>query len=939
MKIRKRHEKKNAAVQDSLYKPKFEKQKGKRNKLFFQRPTIWAVVATTVISCALLNTFFSLLVLKFSWTSGIDRADYKFITELHDPYEEEKGKTKSSYYRLTNDSRYHYEFRYEYNVDNTSDDHRLMILFNGRGRICADYWQFCVGRRIVGSLRKYGFSILAICAEERVLDIYSPIYANEELEWIYTALQIWMNTVYYKRFHRYPRLFVHGISQGSGFGTLLSRVMPIQAQILFATTGNYLALTARSIYSKEMQTRFILDPTFASWFYFDFCYNAKGKPVYNQSQCPFQGPRRQFYPVPPTFFMVPKADPFLPLAEYIRMQNIIKNDSLHLGGKLLHHNISLGIDIIYPRNLTPTYMLENFDLWSNKSYASRIFYEYMQEFGGETNMTIRGTCRCSPINFTYWDGFPNVTSTWPARIQAEHRDYVRDVTKYRGTFCEDICGDLLAYHAMSSRNLDNALEWCNKIDNLRQSLRFKDYLSRPLRLWMYDKKSITNDTKRFSTYKIDWSKIAKQYEIYSSEYHLQDYFYKLKTPNKTGGHNLTWTSNPLLADYFVIPSDFIFFYFDTRPDFLNETQFESVRQRLNDGYFDKILMNIHKRYPYWTMVPTVNQTGSNHIIVLPEPKHMELFNNKSQQKLKNVIKLVFTGTTDDLFVLKSRWSEESLNVPVNFKTGYDIVIPRFTRLRLNLSDVGNWNMSLSKKKYLFHFSDNINHSSSLQTIQTRLKSLSKEIQRQEYEPTIEIQGKSYATLIVSNSSTKEQDYIEAVQSSIFSICYEDYLPWSACTYEAIQLGVIPLILAQNIIFPFERFVNWEAFSLKIDANTLASITDSIKQLENLDAIVKEKLSKLRTHVRTFRWPYGVAKQKGQFKHIFLPAEDQNKTKNAFHYLALELRCRRLEQLYGLTPESLSKTSIKARKLACNNHAKLCPCQKTDKYLASDDDDY
>ncbi|CAM4751710.1 unnamed protein product, partial [Rotaria magnacalcarata] len=226
--------------------------------------------------------------------------DPMFIAILNDPWVKEQNKTKSSYYRFTNDTRYHYEFKYEFSSKIKNNDHRLLILLNGRGRICADYWKFSVGRRIISALRASGFSILTICSKSRMFDIYTAIQYNIELKMIYESLQIWINTVYYRTFQSYPRLYIHGISIGSVFATLLSRVLPIQAQILCVNIGDETALTTRSIYPNDMQTRLVLDPTYANWFYFDFCYNAKTKPVHNRSLCPFQSDANHFYTVPPT---------------------------------------------------------------------------------------------------------------------------------------------------------------------------------------------------------------------------------------------------------------------------------------------------------------------------------------------------------------------------------------------------------------------------------------------------------------------------------------------------------------------------------------------------------------------------------------------------------------------------------------------------------------
>ncbi|CAM4765061.1 unnamed protein product [Rotaria magnacalcarata] len=861
--------------------------------------------------------------------------DPMFIAILNDPWVKEQNKTKSSYYRFTNDTRYHYEFKYEFSSKIKNNDHRLLILLNGRGRICADYWKFSVGRRIISALRASGFSILTICSKSRMFDIYTAIQYNIELKMIYESLQIWINTVYYRTFQSYPRLYIHGISIGSVFATLLSRVLPIQAQILCVNIGDETALTTRSIYPNDMQTRLVLDPTYANWFYFDFCYNAKTKPVHNRSLCPFQSDANHFYTVPPTWYVTFKGDPWVSIKMYRRMQEKIQNDSLNLGGVLLNHKKSVQIDIIHPINVTPTYMQENFDLWHNKPYASRIFFEYLTNFTVSNNSEQRGTCHCSPVNFTYWEGFPNITRTWTNKQQAEHRDYIRDVKTFRGTFCEDICGDLFTYHSMGSRNTQKALDWITELDKLRHSLKIKDYLTRPLRIWMYSKESITKDTKRFLSSKIGWTSISKQYEIYSSEYHLQDYFRRLQSLNSVSRHNLIWTAEPLLADFYIIPSNLMFFYFETHPQILNETQLSSVYERLNNGYFYKLLMNVHNMFLYSTMTSTASLVGANHVIVLPDIGNIGFLYNKTQQLLRNVIKLTFTDTKQNILSPASKSPSGYEDTPVTFKYGYDIVMPSFTKLGLNRNVPLNWNMSFSQKKRLFYFAYNINHSSTLQSIHKHLLFLKRDLQqKKQYNKTTEIKGKLYETISIMSELVESNEYFHEIQSSVLSFCPDTSLLRSSRLYETMQLGAIPVILTDNIVLPFERFIDWRSFIIKWNINHLKGMIDSIKRIDQLENYVKLKIEKIKSHANAFQWPYDHIEQDGRDKHVFVPKKDLNgSAKNAIHYIALELRCRRLEQFYGLTSDIFSAQSVKAQHLACKSHPKICPCRDKQRSVA------
>ena len=81
----------------------------------------------------------------------------------------------------------------------------------------------------------------------------------------------WRNDFYRQRFRRYPRRYLVGVTQGSRTCSLLSWVLPVQAQIVYVYPGYCPALFNPSDHVRDMQNRLSLNPTFANWFYFDFC--------------------------------------------------------------------------------------------------------------------------------------------------------------------------------------------------------------------------------------------------------------------------------------------------------------------------------------------------------------------------------------------------------------------------------------------------------------------------------------------------------------------------------------------------------------------------------------------------------------------------------------------------------------------------------------------
>ena len=852
-----------------------------------------------------------------------------FLRQAYDPWNEEKFKLKANYYRLTNDSTYHYEFRYQLNVSNTSDDHRLVILFNGRGRTCIDYWRFPVGRRIVSTMRASGFSVLAICSQRRTLDVNIPVSANEDVKWIYLSMQRWMTGVYYKTYQRYPRLYIHGISLGTVFAPILARVLPIQAMILTVNPGNPSVLLSPSAYSPELQTRLALEPHFASWFYFDYCYPSKKVRIVNRTLCPFESDLNHFFPIPPTYFIVLEADPWIPVKRYHQLINQMRQNAVNIGTELLNNTQSIQIDILPVINVTASYIQENIDIFRAKPDVAQVFSDYYNySMRHLTYASDTGTCRCFNINFTYSAEFDEIAQAWPWHMQEAYRQYILYFRNYRAYLCEEVCGDLSAKHAMCSRNLHKALDWITRIDDRRYSLKINDFLKRPIRLWMYPREAMVNGTKRFSSNNIDWTLVSKQYTMYSVESLIQDYFRKFEeSHSKIPRHDLRWTEDPLLADYYIVPHDMMYFYFRSPPENLNEEKFNTLRQQLNDEYFGRIFINVRLKYPYWTMAPSSDLIGNNHLITFVGGRDMGYLDAKNQEMVKNVVQLTSTGVRQDLLPPNATIPYSHRTTSIVYRHGYDILLPQFTEVRMNTSALRYWNATFNKKRRLLYFAGSLNHWTTVVSARVHMTTLWSQIMHEKSENrTINLDGRDYQIISIVDGHVKPEEYVEAMHSSVFSMSPEGFLPWSPRLYETIQLGVIPLILADNIVLPFERFVDWRSLSAKINVTHIMNLTSIVSSIEHFESYVKKKLANATPYLHAFQWPYATINQSGVRKHVFVPAEDTGAyDHNIFHFLSRELRCRRLEQFYGFTSNSLSRQSRQAQQYACQTYSLICPC--------------
>ncbi|CAF1024923.1 unnamed protein product [Didymodactylos carnosus] len=738
-----------------------------------------------------------------------------------------------------------------------------------------------------------------------------------------------MNDVYYKQFQHYPRLYLFGISKGSRISSLLCRVLPVQAQILYIVPGYRPSLLVHSDHDKAMQNRFILDHTFANWFYFDYCLT---KHATTDKRCPFHRPDKNYFnPVPPTYFVHYNNDPVSNLSQYQSILSDLKDDAVGLGGVLLSHHKALRLHVVQALNATPDCMRNKFDRWKNKPRFSQLFYEHFINTTFKTNDRTLRTCWCTPKNFIYFDRYPNITQRWSKTEQEDYHNYVEDIKRSKENFCETVCGEIMATHAMSSRHVKNTLDWLDVIDHQRSLHQIDDFQSRPLRLWIYNKSEIVHD-RRYLAYQTPMdSSCGRQYpshQMYSPEYFLHDYFQRLADVYPLSRHNLIWAKDPLLADYYMIPHDYVcidrVFY---RPSSTTESEHRFRSNHLNRNYLIPLLTNVRTLFPYWNMT-----SGANHIIAFTVGRNLGITRDSDLLgTLKHVIQLAFTGMRQDLLPRDSSpLYIHKIGIPF-YRHNYDIVIPPFNRWQSihdkPLTMRSDFKLWYNMRKNLLFFAGTVNNSVSMLSARQRLSSLIKEDvgERKRYEKFSTIDGKKLTTISLIDGHISSTDYVESIRSSIYHLCPEGFSPWSPRLYESICFRVIPLIIAESIVLPFERFIDWRSFSTKFHGNNVRNMIDVILKIDQFQDYVEKKLKNAATYFHAFRWPYTPVNNQHD-RHSFLPEEDSNGTiRNVFHYLALELRCRRLEQFYGVVFDHFSMQSIKARQQACTHHPTICPC--------------
>jgi hypothetical protein len=73
-----------------------------------------------------------------------------------------------------------------------------------------------------------------------------------------------------------------------------------------------------------------------------------------------------------------------------------------------------------------------------------------------------------------------------------------------------------------------------------------------------------------------------------------------------------------------------------------------------------------------------------------------------------------------------------------------------------------------------------------------------------------------------------QSYISELEKSLFCLCPRGYASWSRRLFDAIMLGCIPVIIADDIQLPFESRLDYANFSVKIMENEIDRLREILR---------------------------------------------------------------------------------------------------------------
>eukprot|EP00939_MAST-03C_sp_MAST-3C-sp1_P000034 g34.t1 len=283
------------------------------------------------------------------------------------------------------------------------------------------------------------------------------------------------------------------------------------------------------------------------------------------------------------------------------------------------------------------------------------------------------------------------------------------------------------------------------------------------------------------------------------------------------------TMDPEEADFFYVP---IYAACLVYKDF---SLFEKYR------FLVKKVIDFVIKKPYWS-----RSLGSDHIwpFVHDFGGCLSWLDNKDRIYYKELRNSIFLSHLGDLTM-------------GCFSTHKDVVIPPLVadeRILSTKPSTGTHN------KYLVHFRGTVNWYHHDKYPELLIKSGVAELYSYGIrQHIVEHYGNASDMLVREGPST---DYIQEVLDSTFCLCPRGFAPWSKRLFDAVVLGCIPVIIADNIELPFEQYVDYRAFTVKVldaDVDKLDTILRNIPP-----GVVEEKQQALARVAQHFVYSDHVA---------------------------------------------------------------------------------
>ena len=275
--------------------------------------------------------------------------------------------------------------------------------------------------------------------------------------------------------------------------------------------------------------------------------------------------------------------------------------------------------------------------------------------------------------------------------------------------------------------------------------------------------------------------------------------------------NLYRTTNPDRADFFLVPvygECFLWQY-----EMLKKKGREYSFGLTNQLYLDAL--NIIKQYPYWE-----RSGGRDHVFVFPGARGPTIFQDW-EEHIKESIFLTPEGDRKAAY----------------FNTWKDIVIPGLEADAMFVDPENRRELENdfnTPKKYLAFFRGTINHRDGWaysRGLRPRLQKL--------------LANETDVIYDTKHSTCDTKCYRREMSQSKFCLNPLGWTPWTLRFYQALMVRCIPVMIADDIEFPYENEIDYSEISLKIRENDVDNIVEILrsfseeeraKKLEAIDRV-------------------------------------------------------------------------------------------------------
>ncbi|KAK3237865.1 hypothetical protein CYMTET_52094 [Cymbomonas tetramitiformis] len=120
--------------------------------------------------------------------------------------------------------------------------------------------------------------------------------------------------------------------------------------------------------------------------------------------------------------------------------------------------------------------------------------------------------------------------------------------------------------------------------------------------------------------------------------------------------------------------------------------------------------------------------------------------------------------------------------------------------------------------------------------------------------------KTRGEILVTDAVTNSASYAEEMRDSVFCLCPRGGTPWTRRVFDALLTGCIPVVISDDIEFPFEDFLPYDKFTIKLSEEQVVKRQDYVESTlrEIPQASLEQKLEQIREVREVFLYDKGHA---------------------------------------------------------------------------------